>query len=99
MQKCLTDNVVTANEQGCSKLKEQSAGANSPQEVTGLEQSLDSPGCALLVAQHLQKVTNFSVLQKGSCCGLEVLSNPAEEVMMSPTAARARPEAWSSPCL
>lgn len=37
MQKCLTDNVVTANEQGCSELEEQSAGANSPREVMGLE--------------------------------------------------------------
>lgn len=37
MQKRLTDNVVAANEQGCSELEEQSAGANSPQEVTGLE--------------------------------------------------------------
>lgn len=37
MQKCLTDNVVTANDQGCPELEEQSAGANSPQEVTGLE--------------------------------------------------------------
>jgi len=37
MQKCLTDNAVTINEQGCSELKEQIAGANSSQEVTGLE--------------------------------------------------------------
>lgn len=59
MQKCLTDNVVTVNERGWPELEEKSAGPNSPREVTGLEQSLDSPGCALPVAQHLQKVTSL----------------------------------------
>lgn len=37
MQKCLTDNVVTANEQGCPELEEQSAEANSHWEFTDVD--------------------------------------------------------------
>lgn len=53
MQKCLTDNVVTANEQGCSELGGQSAEANSHQEVTEMWTELQSPDCALPAAFQL----------------------------------------------
>lgn len=53
MQKCLTDNVVTANEEGCSELGGQSAEANSHQEVTEMWTELQSPECALPAAFEL----------------------------------------------
>lgn len=60
MQKCLTDNVVTANEQGCPELEEQSAEANSHWEFTDVGTEPAEPrlrsGDSSWV-QHLQQAT------------------------------------------